>query len=360
MQWARNSTIPILILSIALPVSALCQRSRPSSGGPILSPGLGSILQPESVKSILVMYLARSMSKAKAAELEANIKKTPDRMEDRLSLIGYYNWNEQTPVERLRLRSHVLWVIENHPEHAAAAESSLRDLLDDPEGNVQILELWNRNLQLRGNEEDVLKNAEKFFFSKDPAQAEALLHRLFEKDPNNPQWAAELAKLYSLFGVPGLPTNDPEERALEAYKRVLDLTRNPTARQSLAGDMADAEFKSGDLAAAARLAEIHLQGTDRSAVQRAHTILGRVALRSGNMAGARQHLLDSANPESARYIAAFSPILILAKELLEKGEREIVVKYLENCLPLWPRGESVLQIWIADIRNGRTPDFGHQ
>ena len=41
-----------------------------------------------------------------------------------------------------------------------------------------------------------------------------------------------------------------------------------------------------------------------------------------------------------------------------RGERETVIQYLESCVPLWPRGESILQIWIGDIKNGRTPDFG--
>ena len=47
-----------------------------------------------------------------------------------------------------------------------------------------------------------------------------------------------------------------------------------------------------------------------------------------------------------------------AKELIEQGERAAVLHYLEICLKLWPRGENVLRIWIADIKNGRTPNLG--
>ena len=349
-------------LTLCTPLPALPQRSRqPAPSSPlVLSPALGSLLQPESVKSILVLYLARTMTKAKAAELEAELKKTPEKLEDRLSLIGYYNWNAQTTADRSRLRTHVLWVIANHPEHPAVAESSLRDLLDDPEGNVLIMDLWQRNMATRGNEVDVMKNAEKFFFSKDPAQAEQLIQRLFARDPGNPEWAGELAKLYSLFGIPGFASDIPGDRAVEGYRRVLELTRNPSARQALAGDMADTEFKAGEYAGAAKLAEIHRQGTDRSANQRAHTILGRVALRNNDLPAARQHLLASATAADARYIAAFSPTMILAKELLAQGEKETVLQYLENCVPLWPRGEGILQIWITDIHNGKTPDFGNQ
>jgi hypothetical protein len=52
-------------------------------------------------------------------------------------------------------------------------------------------------------------------------------------------------------------------------------------------------------------------------------------------------------------------MMILAKELLERGERDIVLQYLDNCLTLWPRGENVLQVWIDEIRNGKKPNFGN-
>src|SRR5439155_1760457 len=82
--------------------------------------------------------------------------------DDRLMLIGYYTSNGHGSADRLRLRSHVLWMISNHPEHASTAEPSLRDLPDDPEGNSQILELWKNNLGSYPNDLPVLKNAEKF------------------------------------------------------------------------------------------------------------------------------------------------------------------------------------------------------
>jgi hypothetical protein len=124
--------------------------------------------------------------------------------------------------------------------------------------------------------------------------------------------------------------------------------------------MADAAFKIGDFPAAAELAKVYLKSPDRSAVQRANTILGRVALRKGDLDHARQYLLDSADPHAASDIALSGPTFVLAKELIEHGERDAVLQYLENCLQFWPRGESVLRIWMADIRNGKTPKFGGQ
>lgn len=331
---------------------------RPPSSGASAMDALG-MGQPESVKSILLLYSGKSISKAKADELEADLRKTPEKIEDRLLLIGYYTSNAHTSVEHLRLRTHVLWMIENHPEHPATAEPSLRDLPDDMDGNAQILVLWNKNLESHGDDVAVLKDAERFFFGKDPEEADQLIHRIAAKEPNDKQWATELAELYRMFGIPGEHIDDPAARAMECYKRVLELTHNLASRESLAGDMAQAAFKVGDMSGAAELARIHLRSHDRTAVQRANTILGRVALRSGDIASAKQYLLDSSGPEAEKDVSVSGPTLVLAKELLQQGERDAVLQYLENCLLLWTRGENVIQLWIAEIKNGKTPNFGN-
>lgn len=308
-------------------------------------------LLPESVRSVLLMHFARDLSKDKANELEAALRKEPDKIDDRLTLIGYYSWKGRTPAEILRLRNHVLWMIGNHREHVAAAESGLRDLPDDPEGNAQLLALWLRELESHGDDIAVLRNAERFFFGKDPAAAERILRRLSEREPENRQWPNELVKLYAIVGIPDYVSDDPAKEALEAYSRVLESTKNSIARERLASEMAQSAFKVGKFAAAAEFAKLDLQSSDAAAVQRANTILGRIALRSGDTARAKQFLHDSAG-------SGVAPTMVLAKELLEKGERDAVLDFLESCLTTWPQGESTLEIWIADIKNGRTPNFG--
>lgn len=315
--------------------------------------------EPESVRSILLLYSGKTLAKAKADQLEAELRKTPDKIESRLLLIGYYSANSRTAADHAHLREHVLWMVQNHPEHPATGEPSLRDLPDDRDGNEQILALWNRNIELHPDDLAVMKDAEKFFFSKDPEEADQLIHKISARDPDNRQWPTELARLYGMFGIPGEQIDDPAARAIEEYGKVLELTNAPAARQSLAGDMAQDAFKVGDFSAAAALAKIYLQSQDRAALQRGNTILGRVALRSGDVRAASQYLMDSAGPAAARDISVSGPTLILAKELLDHGERDTVVEYLEKCVPLWPRGQDALQIWIADIKRGSTPNFGN-
>ena len=336
------------------------QRQRPQADNNV-SKGLDifGLWQPESVRAILLLYSGKSLSKSKADELETTVRKDSEKLDERVVLIGYYAVNAKTSSDRSRLRNHVLWMIENHPEHPSTAEPSLRDLPDDIEGNAQILTLWTKNLESHPDDVAVLKNAEKFFFAKDPATADRLIHRIYEKEPNNREWANELAQLYRMFGIPGEPIDDPAQRAAEAYKRVLALTRTSSAREALAGDMAEAAFKVGDFTGAAEFAKIYLHGKDRTAPQRANTILGRVALRSGDLPSAKRYLLDSSGPESSKDVSLAGPTMVLAKELLEQGEHDVVLQYLENCLQLWPRGEDVLQIWIADIQHGKMPNFGN-
>ena len=84
-----------------------------------------------------------------------------------------------------------------------------------------------------------------------------------------------------------------------------------------------------------------------------------MALRSGDVASAKRYLLDSSAPEAGKDVSLSGPTIILAKELLEQGETDAVLQYLENCLPLWPRGQNALQIWIADIQHGKMPNFGN-
>ena len=74
-------------------------------------------------------------------------------------------------------------------------------------------------------------------------------------------------------------------------------------------------------------------------------VLGLVALNSGDLASAKQHLLRSAAingwPEMNRY----GPNTALAKALLEKGERQAVLEFLERCKSLWPNGQQKLEQW---------------
>lgn len=88
-------------------------------------------------------------------------------------------------------------------------------------------------------------------------------------------------------------------------------------------------------------------------------VLGRIAVRGGNIAQAEQYLLASGATPGSPQLDSFGPSMTLAKELLEKGKsRDVVLQYLEQCKKFWDDDEHKLDEWSAIIRRGGIPDFG--
>jgi hypothetical protein len=49
--------------------------------------------------------------------------------------------------------------------------------------------------------------------------------------------------------------------------------------------------------------------------------------------------------------------MMLAKELLDKGEKDAVLQYLELCRKFW-KSSNQLNAWVEAIKKGETPIFG--
>src|SRR5215471_18619706 len=97
--FKRVIIVAVSIAAISAQIfGAGIQRSRgpaPMPSNPTATNALDSLglFQPESVRSILLLYLGRNISKAKVTELEAEVKKNSENIDARLSLIGFYSWN---------------------------------------------------------------------------------------------------------------------------------------------------------------------------------------------------------------------------------------------------------------------------
>jgi len=50
--------------------------------------------------------------------------------------------------------------------------------------------------------------------------------------------------------------------------------------------------------------------------------------------------------------------MTLAKELLQKGEKDVVLNYLELCLKFWKSGKDRLHKWSVVVKDDKIPDFG--
>lgn len=95
-----------------------------------------------------------------------------------------------------------------------------------------------------------------------------------------------------------------------------------------------------------------------SHVHTAHIVLGRIALLKGDVKTAGRHLLDAGSVKGGATLSSFGPNMALAKELLEHGERDVVIAYLKRCKSFWDMDRGKLTEWIATIEEGGVPNFG--
>jgi hypothetical protein len=91
-------------------------------------------------------------------------------------------------------------------------------------------------------------------------------------------------------------------------------------------------------------------------VHHGNLILGHVALRGGDIAAAKTYLLKAGETSGSPQLNSFGPNMALAKELLEQGEPDIVLKYFGLCGKFWDGKE--LEEWTALVKGGLIPDFG--
>lgn len=95
-----------------------------------------------------------------------------------------------------------------------------------------------------------------------------------------------------------------------------------------------------------------------NAVQDANQVLGLIALGAGDVAEAKKRLLASADSKGSPQMNSFGPNMQLAKALLEKGERDVVLEYFQRCGTFWKMGETRLAAWTASVKKGEIPEFG--
>ena len=95
-----------------------------------------------------------------------------------------------------------------------------------------------------------------------------------------------------------------------------------------------------------------------NAVHDANMVLGRIALLEGEVEKAKDHLIAAGTHAGSINQRMHGPNMSLAKDLLEKGEREVVLEYFQLCRKFWPDDEGKLAAWTAAINQGQIPNFG--
>ena len=161
----------------------------------------------------------------------------------------------------------------------------------------------------------------------------------------------------------------PDGFSRQRYQRAMhDLEKAKTAEQRFyALDGAAKEsFESGKVEDARKFADelmtLTLKYTNNwncgNAVQDANLVLGRIAAREGKIAEAKKFLAASGKSTGSPTMNSFGPNMSLARDLLEKGERDAALEHFMRCRKFWKMDHGKLNQWTSDVQKGQTPDFG--
>jgi len=318
--------------------------------------------------------LPQEITAEDAKALEEGLKANPDNRAAREKLITYYfraNLMSRAPGLEERREQHIFWLIEHHPdsELAGSPEAGIQPvgLSGSTEGYQHGKQLWLQQVETHPENLRVLCNAAAFVSLWDSKVGRELLEKALILDPSDARASSMLAQSYMLER---LHAKSPEEKrtlalkALSIRERGLEKASHEERFYAL-GDIAADAFEAGDLTKAEQYASELLQSAQDkknwnygNAVHKGHILLGRIALQRGDISSAKEHLLAAGETPGSPQLNSFGPNMTLAKELLEKGERDAVLTYLQSCLKFWKMGGDKLQSWVTTVKGGGIPDFG--
>ena len=165
------------------------------------------------------------------------------------------------------------------------------------------------------------------------ALVEHLYQRAVELDPKNQRWTSGLA---SFYWTSASRKSGPEKVAL--LEKALRLVGDVSPRSYILPDLAQEYFNIGNLTLAAARAQdcltIAQNDSDPNhggALHFGNIVLGRIALKNGDIEEAKRRLLAAGNTTSTPVLMSFGPNWDLAQDLLAKGEHETVLSYIELC-----------------------------
>jgi hypothetical protein len=159
-------------------------------------------------------------------------------------------------------------------------------------------------------------------------------------------------------------------RYVATHEPLLSKAEYPGVRLHHLQHLAAAAFAAGDKAKAAAFARDLMAlgeqlkkspgfgpGLYTDATHVGNLVLGHLALEEGDVGAAKEHLLAAGRVPGSPVLVSFGPHFLLAKQLLERGERETVVEYFDLCAKFWQLEDGRLGRWKEAVRRGETPDF---
>ncbi len=277
-------------------------------------------------------------------------------------MLGYYFRGRKSATDIEKYNQHALWIIQHLPTDPLARELCIYSRFNSAAAHEHGKTIWLKHCELHPTDPVILRHAANYFLLEERSTAEKLLLAGKALQPKNPDWCERLAHLYSL-GVSELSDLENAEKALSEQERAVTLTK-ASDKFYLQIDLPALAFKAGQVEKASRYANHILRHMPRSladdqksdAKHSAHAVLGRIALLAGAIESAKSHLRASAEVPGSNSLNISGPDFALAREMLEKNEREAVLAFLERCEVFWQNENGRLAKWRAEIVSSVVPD----
>jgi hypothetical protein len=343
-----------------------------------------------------------SLSAEAAEALERGLAERPDDVDARTRLIGYYEERRRTAYRQAALGEqvslmrdgspddanrgrHALWLAANAPGAPVMGHAPVHFRMIDP-AYAELSAVWRRHAAAEPPDATVLAHAIAFFWWENTAFADELVARAEQAFPGDGRWARfrrarrahELSGEIRLRGLrvhglapaaadggdddDGGDRRAADARILDEAERLLledpDLEWGPRLREKAAelalglGRLDRARAHAEQLL----VSDVGDNASEHSdAAHDGHLLLGRIALATGDVERAKAHLILAGRAGATGLVPIFGPDMRLAADLLARGERDVVIRYLSHCRRFWQRGP--VDAWIAELRAGGTPRF---
>ena len=219
---------------------------------------------------------------------------------------------------------------------------------------------WLAQVQSNPENPKIIAAAAKFYSRSDLPLAESFYRMVIALEPDEPYWLQSLARLLDNMG------KDRADDALKTIQAAVSLERGDQHRLHLLSTQAGLAFNAGNIVLAAETAQEMLKIISScdledcgDAVHASNSMLGRIALKQGNTKLASEHLLAAGKAADSPVLGSFGPNMVLAEQLLDAGQRDCVIAYLNDCKSFWNSRDKIrlLEKGIKQIKAGIRPCF---
>jgi hypothetical protein len=365
--WRQTILAAVVLGSVSACASAGLSQGQPAGSG--------------GDRSVAAAEQGEQLTAVAAAGLEKSLRATPGDLNTREQLVGYYFIAQATDIQSagkpldpngptVARDRHLVWLIRNSPALELLGTNPIGVVQPTPDAAdyAAAKDAWSR--QVGGQAPPQVKgNAGIFFAQTGDPRAVDLLTTAEAGDSGNPNWPAVLGDLYVLkakSAPPGSPgVQQAAALAVGEMEKAWNLSGSST-RDPRLSEIAKLAVIAGQDDKAVRYATGLINTFQAGAGQSPLTVggpihdgnmvLGQVALRKGDRAGAEQFLLKAGATPGSPLMNQFGPNFSLARDLLMVGSTNVVLKYCDEVSKFW--SDPKLAAWRAAIAAGKTPDFG--